>query len=206
MGFFLRKRIKLGKGLSLNLSKSGLGLSFGVKGFRISKNSRGTQLNVGCNGMYYRKSLNSKKNTEEQEPVECEEYIEEQPQEELQEVVTIEISKELNNFKIKETASIFVGFVGFILIFFNAIAGLLTITGCIIYNKKLKNKYPELAKNSKEVDEIMQNAIANKSKTQLKVVDEPRENTVIESNEAKERRLKSKYQDYNYSHERYNKE
>lgn len=60
MGFFFRKRIKLLPGINLNLSKNGLGLSYGVKGFRISQNSRGTYLNAGANGFYYRKKLDSK--------------------------------------------------------------------------------------------------------------------------------------------------
>ena len=63
MGFFLRKRIKLSKGVSLNLSKSGIGISYGVKGFRIAQKPNGqTQLNAGRYGLYYRKNLNTKDN------------------------------------------------------------------------------------------------------------------------------------------------
>lgn len=57
MGFFFRKSIRLGKNLRINLSKSGPGISFGTRGFRISRNRRGTQLNAGLGGIYYRKSL-----------------------------------------------------------------------------------------------------------------------------------------------------
>lgn len=59
MGFFLRKSKKFGL-FNLNLSKNGLGFSFGLKGLRISAGSRGLQLNAGRNGLYFRKSLNGK--------------------------------------------------------------------------------------------------------------------------------------------------
>jgi hypothetical protein len=59
MGFFLRKSIKFGP-LRINLSKSGLGLSGGIKGARISAGPRGPQLNVGRKGIYYRKQLGSR--------------------------------------------------------------------------------------------------------------------------------------------------
>ena len=58
MGFFFRKRFRLCKGIDLNLSKNGVGVSVGVKGFRISRNAKGqTYLNCGQNGLYYRKRL-----------------------------------------------------------------------------------------------------------------------------------------------------
>lgn len=41
MGMKFRKSIKLGGGTKLNLSKSGIGVSTGVKGFRVSKNTSG---------------------------------------------------------------------------------------------------------------------------------------------------------------------
>ena len=56
MGLFLRKSIKFGP-LRFNLSKSGIGVSAGIKGARISTGPRGTQLNVGRKGIYYRKQL-----------------------------------------------------------------------------------------------------------------------------------------------------
>ena len=56
MGFSFRKSIKLGP-LRVNLSKSGIGLSAGVRGARVSKGPRGTYLNVGTGGVQYRKKL-----------------------------------------------------------------------------------------------------------------------------------------------------
>lgn len=62
MGLFFRKRIKLSKLLNLNLSKSGFGFSFGVKGLRISENKNGVYLNAGRNGLYFRKKITSSNN------------------------------------------------------------------------------------------------------------------------------------------------
>jgi Protein of unknown function (DUF4236) len=59
MGFFFRKSFKFGP-LRVNLSKSGIGVSAGVKGARISTGPRGTELNLGRKGIYYRKKLGSK--------------------------------------------------------------------------------------------------------------------------------------------------
>lgn len=42
MGFRFRKSIKICKGVRLNVSKSGIGMSAGVKGFRVSSGPRGT--------------------------------------------------------------------------------------------------------------------------------------------------------------------
>jgi len=56
MPFYLRKAFKKGP-VRLNLSKSGLGLSFGITGARIGVNSRGTYVHGGRHGLYYRKNL-----------------------------------------------------------------------------------------------------------------------------------------------------
>lgn len=42
MGFRYRKSISLGGGFRINLSKSGIGYSWGTKGFRVSRTARGT--------------------------------------------------------------------------------------------------------------------------------------------------------------------
>ena len=56
MGFYLRKSMKLGP-FRLNLSKSGIGVSAGVKGFRVSTGPRGAMVHMGRHGLYYRKTL-----------------------------------------------------------------------------------------------------------------------------------------------------
>ena len=47
--------------LRLNLSKSGVGVSTGVKGLSVSVGPRGTYLNAGTKGVYYRKKLSPKR-------------------------------------------------------------------------------------------------------------------------------------------------
>src|SRR5580658_8587079 len=56
MGWYLRKSFSFGP-LRLNLSKSGLGYSFGVKGARIGTGPRGSYIHMGRYGLYYRQSL-----------------------------------------------------------------------------------------------------------------------------------------------------
>ncbi|MDA8441875.1 MAG: DUF4236 domain-containing protein [Peptococcaceae bacterium] len=55
MGYRFRRSIKLGGGFRLNLSKSGIGISGGVKGARFSVGPRGTRttLSVPGTGMSY---------------------------------------------------------------------------------------------------------------------------------------------------------
>ena len=65
MGWSFRKSIKLGKGTRLNLSKSGIGLSTGVKGLRISKGPRGSRITAGIpgTGIYYSKNIRKHKSS-----------------------------------------------------------------------------------------------------------------------------------------------
>lgn len=67
MGWYLRKSFAFGP-LRLNLSKSGIGASAGVKGLRVSTGPKGKQLNAGREGLYYRTSLNSPRHPPESEP------------------------------------------------------------------------------------------------------------------------------------------
>jgi len=56
MGFRIRKSFNVLPGVKVNLSKKGLGLSAGVKGFRV--NSRGN-INIGTGPVTYQKNLKS---------------------------------------------------------------------------------------------------------------------------------------------------
>ena len=57
MGFYLRKSFRMGP-VRLNLSKSGLGFSAGVRGARLGVSSRGrSYVHAGRGGLYYRKML-----------------------------------------------------------------------------------------------------------------------------------------------------
>ncbi|GAB3034901.1 DUF4236 domain-containing protein [Mycobacterium bourgelatii] len=57
MGFYVRKSVKAGP-FRFNLSKSGVGVSVGVPGFRVGTGPRGNYVHIGRNGVYYRASLN----------------------------------------------------------------------------------------------------------------------------------------------------
>jgi len=59
MGFYLKKGINFGP-LRLNVSKSGLGMSFGAKGLRLGYGTKGSYIHAGRQGLYYRKNLSLK--------------------------------------------------------------------------------------------------------------------------------------------------
>lgn len=56
MPFYIRKSVSAGP-FRFNLSKSGVGLSVGVKGFRIGTGPRGNYVHMGAGGIYYRTTL-----------------------------------------------------------------------------------------------------------------------------------------------------
>lgn len=58
MGFYIRKAVRVGP-LRFNLSNSGIGVSAGLKGFRVGTGPRGTYIHMGRGGLYYRKTLPS---------------------------------------------------------------------------------------------------------------------------------------------------
>ncbi|MGB5793714.1 DUF4236 domain-containing protein [Poseidonibacter sp.] len=58
MGFYIRKSISVGP-FRFNLSKSGVGVSAGVKGFRFGTGPRGNYVHMGRGGFYYRKTFPS---------------------------------------------------------------------------------------------------------------------------------------------------
>lgn len=57
MGLYIRKSFSLGP-IRFNLSKSGIGISAGVKGARFGVDARGKKyVHVGRGGIYYRDTL-----------------------------------------------------------------------------------------------------------------------------------------------------
>jgi len=56
VSFYIRKAFTFGP-VRLNLSRSGLGASFGVKGARIGVGPRGTYIHAGRGGFYYRQTI-----------------------------------------------------------------------------------------------------------------------------------------------------
>ena len=67
MGFFIRKSFG-GKHLKFNLSKSGIGTSFGIKGLRLGVDSKGRSYISGSKGMFrYREYLDKDGNKQIEE-------------------------------------------------------------------------------------------------------------------------------------------
>jgi hypothetical protein len=58
MPFYIRKSVNIGP-FRFNLSGSGIGVSAGVRGFRIGTGPRGHYIHAGTDGFYYRSSLAS---------------------------------------------------------------------------------------------------------------------------------------------------
>lgn len=56
MGIYLRKSLRVGP-FRFNLSKSGVGVSTGVRGFRLGSGPRGNYVHMGVGGLYYRATL-----------------------------------------------------------------------------------------------------------------------------------------------------
>ncbi len=56
MPFYIRDSVSLGP-FRINLSKSGVGISAGVKGFRVGTGPKGHYIHAGMSGVYYRKTL-----------------------------------------------------------------------------------------------------------------------------------------------------
>lgn len=58
MGIYLRKSVNVGP-FRFNLSKSGVGVSAGIKGLRVGSGPRGNYVHMGRNGLYYRSTIPS---------------------------------------------------------------------------------------------------------------------------------------------------
>jgi hypothetical protein len=61
MGLSYQRHIKLSKHCNLNLSKSGLGVSGGIKGLRVAVGLMGVRVSSSANGLNYRKTIGWKK-------------------------------------------------------------------------------------------------------------------------------------------------
>lgn len=72
MGLRYRKSINLGGGFRINLSKSGVGYSWGVKGYRVTKTANGrvrTTASIPGTGLSYVSERGGKKKKQEPQPV-----------------------------------------------------------------------------------------------------------------------------------------
>jgi hypothetical protein len=65
MGFYIRKSVRVGP-LRFNLSKSGIGVSAGIPGFRVGTGPRGNYVHAGRGGIYYRATLPSAPRAQQQ--------------------------------------------------------------------------------------------------------------------------------------------
>lgn len=79
MGWYLRKSFGFGP-LRLNLSKSSIGYSVGVRGARIGANSRGTYIRMGRGGIYYQKYLQTNSAGPRTEPVPVQPQLTSEPE------------------------------------------------------------------------------------------------------------------------------
>ena len=71
MGFRFQRRIRICKGLNINLSKSGIGLSAGVKGARVGVNAKGkpyASVGIAGTGLSYRANLASPSSNQQNIP------------------------------------------------------------------------------------------------------------------------------------------
>ncbi|MCE5182858.1 MAG: DUF4236 domain-containing protein [Betaproteobacteria bacterium] len=95
MGFYLRKSISVGP-LRFNLSKSGIGVSAGVTGFRFGVGPRGNYVHMGRGGLYYRATLppsSSPRNSPAQPPAPIAPEIPPGTHAPLEEIESADVSK-----------------------------------------------------------------------------------------------------------------
>lgn len=77
MSFYLKKSISVGP-FRFNFSKSGIGVSTGIPGFRIGASPRGNYIHMGRKGLYYRKTFSAGNRTNM-----VQKYIPESPEDQL---------------------------------------------------------------------------------------------------------------------------
>ncbi len=84
MAINLRKSFKIGKNTRINFSKNGgVGISTGIKGFRISKNRYGVRFTLGGKGVYYTKWFTKKKKKKKNKKIKQDEIIKNVKEEEI---------------------------------------------------------------------------------------------------------------------------
>ncbi len=87
MGFYIRKAISVGP-IRFNLSKSGIGVSAGIKGLRFGSGPRGNYIHMGRGGLYYKKTFPTNngrtQDTQEQNNTQNDQEIDHEPLEEIE--------------------------------------------------------------------------------------------------------------------------
>ncbi|MGR5150109.1 DUF4236 domain-containing protein [Photobacterium alginatilyticum] len=121
MGFYIRKSISVGP-FRFNLSKSGVGVSAGIKGLRVGTGPRGNYVRMGAKGVYYRttipKTSNNQHNKVDSNPTETNpplssthEALKEIESVDVTQIVdssSVELLNELNNKRKKSSSWPFV--------------------------------------------------------------------------------------------------
>jgi hypothetical protein len=115
MGFRYRNSINLGGGFKINLSKSGIGYSWGTKGFRVTKTARGTTrrtYSIPGTGISYvdetgsrNRNRNSQRNNRSI-PQRSRQQYQPQPQQQINAPVRNIESAEISQFKAAEEGTI----------------------------------------------------------------------------------------------------
>lgn len=78
MGFYLRKSIKAGP-FRFNLSKSGIGVSAGIPGFRAGTGPRGHYVHMGRDGVHYRATFGTRSRPRHPQPTRSTQSVSAQP-------------------------------------------------------------------------------------------------------------------------------
>jgi hypothetical protein len=89
MPFYFRKSVSAGP-FRFNFSKSGVGLSVGIRGLRIGTGPRGHYIHAGRGGLYYRASL-GRAGEKRPNPIAVQQVTDPQPQSESSQVNMVEI-------------------------------------------------------------------------------------------------------------------
>lgn len=98
MPFYMRKSIKVGP-LRYNLSKSGIGVSVGIPGFRVGSGPKENYVHMGKNGVYFRQSLSSQQTqirSQEHQEISPTRVYESKEASQLKDATAADLLKELN--------------------------------------------------------------------------------------------------------------
>ena len=195
MGFFIRKSKKLGL-INLNLSKSGLGFSIGVKGCRLSFNKKGVQLNAGRGGLYYRKSL--KNNSKPKQDNKNTKNISQNSAQDKP-ILYVYRTKEVENYQGVTGLFTFLVIIGVfcLLLKYFILSITLILLGSILL-RFYKNKHADI---KLIVDKQQKEILKYVEYCEIRCITSDKNEIVFEeSSEQKRRRLENKYKNYNYSH------
>lgn len=173
MGFSFRKSVKIGP-IRLNASKSGIGISGGVKGARISVSPKGkVSTSIGANGVYYRSQIGGGKRTKKAQYEQIEEMeIAPRSQIVVQELQAEKFAEDEQTEKInsplaEESDAQFWLKIVLLCLFLGVIGLAISIVLIVERAKRRKEKNVEITENSDYAEtvknQIIQNAVLSDS-------------------------------------------